>query len=170
MDLSMTRFRTALLLLPLLLPLACQAGEHAASAGVEWPKVYVQECAACHIAYPPHMLPAASWSRLMGGLGKHFGADASLDARDVQQISQWLQAHADRRQTAAPPPEDRITRTARFERQHRQIETATWRLPSVRSASNCMACHSAADKAQYGEHALRMPEGLSTRQRAVWDD
>ena len=34
---------------------------------------YTQECAACHLAYPPGLLPAASWQRLMGGLGKHFG-------------------------------------------------------------------------------------------------
>ena len=36
---------------------------------------YQQECAACHTAYPPGLLPAASWQRLMGGLGKHFGVE-----------------------------------------------------------------------------------------------
>jgi len=37
---------------------------------------YAQECAACHLRYPPGMLPAASWQRLMGNLPRHFGADA----------------------------------------------------------------------------------------------
>ncbi|HNC67657.1 MAG TPA: cytochrome C, partial [Thauera aminoaromatica] len=26
----------------------------------------VQECASCHIAFPASMLPAASWTRMMG--------------------------------------------------------------------------------------------------------
>lgn len=165
-----TRTRTALVLSTLPLALACHAGEHEGAGRIAWPKAYVQECAACHVAYPPQMLPAASWARLMGGLDKHFGTDASLDARDVQLLGRWLQENADRRPATPAPPGDRVTRTARFERKHRQIEPATWRLPSVRSAANCMACHTGADKGQYSEHALRMPEGLSARQRAAWDD
>ncbi|WP_430765528.1 diheme cytochrome c [Roseateles paludis] len=161
--------RTALALLALSLSLACQADDHEGRSRVVWPKAYVQECAACHVAYAPRLLPAASWARLMGGLDRHYGTDASLDPQDLQQLSRWLQDNADRRQSAAPP-EDRITRSARFERKHRQIEPATWRLPSVRSAANCMACHTRADQGQYSEHALRMPDGLSARQRAAWGD
>jgi hypothetical protein len=170
MRLNKTRTRTALVLSTLPLALACHAGEHEGAGRIAWPKTYVLECAACHVAYPPQMLPAASWARLMGGLDRHFGTDASLDARDVQLLGRWLQENADLRPATSAPPEDRITRTARFERKHRQIEPATWRLPSVRSAANCMACHTGADKGQYSEHALRMPEGLSARQRAAWDD
>jgi hypothetical protein len=163
--------RSTLVWLMLPLGLACQAGEHAPTTQAPWPKVYVQECAACHVAYPPGMLPASSWGRLMGGLDKHFGTDASLDVQDVQRLGQWLQSNADgRRKAGAAAPEDRITRTAWFEREHRHIEVATWRLPSVRSAANCTACHTGADKGRYSEHALRMPEGLSARQRAAWDD
>lgn len=170
MPLLKTRTRTALVLLTLPLALTSHAGDHEGAGRIAWPKAYVQECAACHVAYPPQMLPAASWARLMGGLDQHFGTDASLDAADVQRLGRWLQENADRRRATPTPPEDRITRTARFERKHRQIEPATWRLPSVRSASNCMACHTGADQGQYSEHALRMPEGLSARQRAAWDD
>lgn len=170
MPLMLIRTRTALVLLTLSLAMASHAGEHEGAGRTPWPKAYAQECAACHVAYPPQMLPAASWARLMGGLDKHFGTDASLDAKDVQQLGRWLQENADRHPATPAPPEDRITRTARFGRKHRQIEPATWRLPSVRSAANCMACHTGADNGQYSEHALRMPEGLSARQRAAWDD
>jgi len=170
MPLMLIRTRTALVLLTLSLAMASHAGEHEGAERTPWPKAYAQECAACHVAYPPQMLPAASWARLMGGLDKHFGTDASLDAKDVQQLGRWLQENADRHPATPAPPEDRITRTARFGRKHRQIEPATWRLPSVRSAANCMACHTGADNGQYSEHALRMPEGLSARQRAAWDD
>ncbi|HEY0955194.1 MAG TPA: diheme cytochrome c [Roseateles sp.] len=159
-----------MLLLTLAPALVAQAGDHGATARVTWPKAYVQECAACHVAYPPGMLPAASWARLMGGLDRHFGTDASLDPQDVQRLGQWLQDNAARRRATEAPPQDRITRTPWFERKHRHIEAATWRLPSVRSAANCMACHTGADQGRYSEHALRMPEGLSARQRAAWDD
>ena len=58
------------------------------------PPAYTQECAACHTAYPPGMLPAPSWQRIMGGLDKHYGSDASLDPATVKQLSAWLQTHA----------------------------------------------------------------------------
>ncbi len=44
---------------------------------------YKQECGSCHLAYPPGLLPASSWQRLMGDLPHHFGTDASLDAADA---------------------------------------------------------------------------------------
>ena len=68
--------------------------------------VYQQECASCHIAYPPGMLPSASWQRLMGGLSQHFGTDAALEAAQVREIGAWLQVHAGtyRRVSEEPPP------------------------------------------------------------------
>ena len=48
---------------------------------------YAQECSACHVAYPAGFLPAASWQRVMAGLGKHYGTDASLDEASVREIS-----------------------------------------------------------------------------------
>ena len=72
------------------------AGVLADSAPARVPvlRKYQQECAACHMAYPPGLLPAASWQRLMGSLDKHFGTDASLDAASVREISGWLKSNA----------------------------------------------------------------------------
>ncbi|MBU0749863.1 MAG: diheme cytochrome c [Gammaproteobacteria bacterium] len=135
------------------------------------PSAYTQECAACHTAYPPGLLPAASWNRLMTGLNKHYGTDASLDATTVRQLNQWLQANAGtHKRVNEEPPEDRITRSAWFERKHRNIEPATWKLASVKSAANCAACHTGADQGQFDEHNLRMPAGLDTRSRRAWND
>jgi mono/diheme cytochrome c family protein len=66
---------------------------------------YKQECASCHTPYPPGMMPAGSWKRLMGGLSKHYGTDASLDAKDLRDISGWLQTQAGtyRRVSEEPP-------------------------------------------------------------------
>lgn len=135
------------------------------------PQAYTQECASCHTAYPPSLLPAASWQRIMGGLDRHYGTDAALDAAAVQQISGWLQTHAGtyKRVTEAPP-QDRITRSAWFVRKHDEIEPAVWKLPSVKSAANCAACHGGADQGQFDDENLRMPAGLSARQRSAWRD
>ena len=39
--------------------------------------LYKQECAACHVAYPPTLMPAASWTRIMANLPKHFVKSAA---------------------------------------------------------------------------------------------
>jgi hypothetical protein len=133
---------------------------------------YQQECAACHLAYPPGMLPARSWNRIMTGLERHYGTDASLDAATVLQIGQWLESQAGsyKRAPTTPPPEDRITRSPWFERKHRELDAAVWRHASVKSAANCAACHSRAEQGRYGERELRIPVGLPDRFRHAFED
>jgi len=121
---------------------------------------YEQECAACHIAYPPGLLPAASWQRLMGTLDQHYGSDASLDAASVQEISQWLDRHAGSyRRVAEAPPENRITRSAWFLRKHRadEVPPELWRHAAVKSAANCAACHTQAAQGRFNERDIRLP-------------
>jgi hypothetical protein len=138
---------------------------HLAWAGNPGPAVvmlpkYEQECAACHIAYPPGLLPAASWQRLMQGLEQHFGTDASLDAASVQEISQWLVRHAGTyKRVSEPPPEQRITRSAWFLRKHRadEVPPELWRHPAVKSPSNCAACHTQAAQGRFNERDIRLP-------------
>ncbi len=132
---------------------------------------YTQECAACHLAYPPGLLPAASWSRLMGTLDRHHGTDASLDAATVQQISTWLSANAGTgHRVAEPPPEHRITRAAWFVRKHRKIDPQVWTHAAVKSAANCVACHTRADRGDYDEDRVSAPPTLPARLRAGWTD
>ena len=120
---------------------------------------YRQECAACHIAYPPGMLPAASWQRLMSQLPRHYGSDASLDAATLAELSGWLAAHAGtgKRVDARPPPEDRITRSDWFVREHDELPAAVWKRPAVKSAANCAACHTQADQGDFRERNIRIP-------------
>jgi len=118
-----------------------------------------QECSSCHVAYPPGLLPAASWGRIMGGLNKHFGVDASLDTASTQEIGAWLQAHAgtDRR-AREEPPQDRISKSNWFVRQHDEVSASTWKRASIGSPSNCSACHAGAAKGDFNEHAVRIPK------------
>lgn len=135
------------------------------------PPAYMQECASCHLAYPPGLLPAPSWQRLMAGLDKHYGSDASLDAATAQQINRWLQANAGTsRRVNEEPAQDRITRSAWFERKHRRIDPAVWKLPSVQGAANCAACHTAADRGVFDDDNLKYPAGLDAGMRRSFND
>ena len=58
-------------------------------AAVENP-AYKEECGSCHMAYPPGLLPARSWTRMMAGLEDHFGDDADLDQDTYTAISRIL--------------------------------------------------------------------------------
>lgn len=152
--------RAAALALPVLLAAAgavrADADRNAAALALH-PR-YRAECAACHIAYPPDMLPASSWQRLLRNLPQHFGTDASLDAATVQELSQWLSAHAaSPRRVGEAPPQDRVTRSAWFARQHDEVRPATWKLPAVKSPANCAACHTQADQGDFDERHLRIP-------------
>lgn len=151
------RQSAALLALACTLPAAwADSREMPASAMLP---AYRQECAACHMAYPPGMLPASSWSRMMKGLDQHYGTDASLDPAMVSQISAWLQAHAGTyKRVRKAPPQDRITQSAWFERKHREVEPAVWKRAAVGSRANCMACHTRADQGDFDDDRVRIPK------------
>lgn len=135
------------------------------------PKAYTQECAACHTAYAPGMLPKQSWLRILTGLDKHYGTDATLDDATVKQLSSWLQANAGTyKRVADVPPNDRITQSAWFVRKHRAIEPSVWKLSSVKSASNCTACHTSADKGIFDDDNLQIPVGIDARSRRAWNN
>ena len=120
--------------------------------------LYKQECAACHVAYPPTLMPAASWTRIMANLPKHFGTDASLDTATAKELSGWIHSHAGTyKRVSEEPPHDRISRTAWFDRKHREVSAATWKLASVKSAANCGACHTQADNGDFNERNIRTP-------------
>ena len=116
------------------------------------------ECGSCHIAFPPQLLTAGDWQRLMGGLDKHFDANAVLDPKDNKEILDFLQRHAgDGKRNSAPSL--RISDTPWFSREHREILNDTWSDPAVKSRSNCTACHINAERGDWSERGVRMPKG-----------
>ena len=120
---------------------------------------YQQECAACHLAYPPGMLPAASWKRVMANLPQHYGTDASLDPATVKELSTWLGANAGTyKHVGAEPPQDRITTSSWFERKHREVAPQVWKRAAIGSRANCAACHTRADKGEFDDDNIRIPK------------
>lgn len=131
-----------------------------AEEGVYFPPVtdatVRKECSACHMAFPPGMLPARSWTALMGNLSNHFGEDASLDDKTRRTITDWLVANA------APPRSPvarsipatetplRITETQWWLWSHQgEVRPGAFRDPRVKSKANCAACHFGAELGQF---------------------
>jgi nitrate/TMAO reductase-like tetraheme cytochrome c subunit len=124
---------------------------------------FEEECASCHMAYPPQMLHADSWRAMMGDLSHHFGSDASIDEKRRIAIADFLVANSGGRKTgntrdAQGKPLLRITETTRFEKKHREISAATWKRASIKSPANCGACHTRAAAGEYSERSINIPK------------
>ena len=118
---------------------------------------YKAECGSCHVAYPPQLLPRASWQALMARLDRHFGSDASLDVKASGEIGRYLDAHAGRRDAPAAA-EPRITETRWFAKEHDEVPAALWKSAAVKGPANCAACHTRAEDGDYAERSLRLPK------------
>ena len=124
------------------------------------PASFKAECGSCHLAYPPALLGAADWRRVMATLDKHFASDATVDAAQKQEIGAFLEKNAGKAgnapNLAGEPP--RISKTARFVRKHDEIPARFWRDPRIKSVANCEACHTHAATGRFSEHDIAIPE------------
>lgn len=118
------------------------------------PAAWKNECSSCHVAYPPQLLGKSSWQGLMKGLDKHFGSDASMAAADAKAITDFLDRYAPPDGGRHDAATGRITQTPWFTRKHREIPASALTSKEVRSAANCQACHSSAEKGVFSEHQL----------------
>jgi hypothetical protein len=108
------------------------------------------ECGSCHIAYPPQLLPAQSWQRLIAGLPSHFGTDASVEPGVAAEIGEFLQRHAATGKRLRGAGDSlRITETAWFVREHREV--------SAKNPASCESCHTTAAQGDFRERNIRIP-------------
>jgi hypothetical protein len=143
--------------LGLLAPVLAFASEHNLGLpGGSGKTAYVAECGSCHIAYPPQLLSASGWSRLMGGLDKHFGVDASVDAATSRMVGSYLGANAGAERRFGANVQ-RISETAWFRREHDEVPASVWKSPQTKSAANCPACHVQAGRGDFSERGIRLP-------------
>ena len=149
------RMKLIFLLLGLLAAAPASAGSGSQPVRNE---TWQTECGSCHIAYPPRLLSAPAWRRVMTGLEKHFGTDASVDPATAARIGAFLEQEAGRgRRLREPAQTIRITETGWFVHEHDEVPPATWKIPSVKSPANCAACHTAAAQGDFRERNIRIP-------------
>ncbi len=119
-----------------------------------------EECGSCHLTFAPSMLPAAAWKRMMSDLTNHFGSDASVDPVSAERISRYLNDNAAdtggrrysgklMRGVSMQNPPLRITELPKWVQEHRKISAAEWKRKDVGSKSNCLACHTEAERGFY---------------------
>ncbi|HYD32629.1 MAG TPA: hypothetical protein VEB64_17435, partial [Azospirillaceae bacterium] len=131
------------------------------------PAAFAQECGACHWAYHPSLLPAASWRQMMAGLSEHFGENAALPADQAQAIETWLaqwsaeawdtKAGNRFRRVAADDPL-RVTKTPAWKRIHDDIPEAVFARKSVGGEGSCNACHRDADTGFFRQQSIKVPQ------------
>ncbi len=129
---------------------------------------YRQECASCHMAYPPGLLPAASWTRLMGQLADHFGDNAELPADTAKALTDYLVANAADRsdyrrslrvtRSVGNNAPLRITEIPYIKSKHHEIPARLIKTNAkVGSLSNCSACHRQAESGSFSEREINIP-------------
>lgn len=152
-------FSTAALSLSLALVSSAFADDDERAVTTTSNATWQAECSACHIAYPPRLLPRESWRAMMSNLKDHFGSDASLAAPATQEIATFLEENAGRkRQSASGKPIMRISETRWFQHEHDEVSSAVWKSPKVKSPANCAACHTQAERGNYSERYITIPK------------
>ncbi|MBI4800847.1 MAG: diheme cytochrome c [Desulfarculus sp.] len=130
-------------------------------------QTYAQACGQCHMVYPPCLLPAASWGRLLEGRADHFGQSLPLTDAEAGEIKAYLEANAADRSGGkrgrkimaslggATPL--RPSEVPYLRHKHHDIAEAVFARPAVGGRGNCKACHPGAEQGDYGEHRANIP-------------
>jgi hypothetical protein len=134
-------------------------------------KQYLEECAGCHFAYQPGLLPAKSWEMLLTNeaLRKHFGVNAELDNDTLKVIHDYAVDNAADKSwykrsrkiavaTAEGPVPLRITELSYIFRKHQHIpEKMIKGNASVKSLSFCDKCHTQSADGVYDADTVDIP-------------
>lgn len=125
--------------------------------------VVKKECSACHMLYPPALLPGRSWQGMVDNLKDHFGENAELDAATAKTISDYLVANAGDNRRGAPKlmrglsattTPERITELPWWKRKHEKknrVAPATLAKKGAKFKGDCKACHKQAEQGFFEE-------------------
>ncbi len=130
--------------------------------------LYKEECSSCHLAYPAWLLPGQSWEGMINGSKRHFGEDLGLDESARKELLSYLKANSSEktsgelagkitRSIGSAYPE-RITEVPYIKKEHRKIGEDVFKRQSVKSFSNCYACHRNAERGDFEEDAVSIPK------------
>jgi Dihaem cytochrome c len=134
-------------------------------------KAYGDECSSCHYAYPPGLLPEASWRKLLApeALAKHFGENIEMkESLRAELLNYAVQNAADKATAkrsqkimasltngAAP---ERITEITYIRRKHQEIpEKMIKGNPKVLALSQCDTCHTEAKTGNLDDDTVLIP-------------
>jgi hypothetical protein len=146
-----------------------QLNRHSTGVAMVTNPVYKDECGSCHMAYPPGLLPAKSWEKVMSSLEDHFGDNAELEVNSHKEITDFLVSNSadksDYRRSRRFASSNgsgnivtRITETPYFKHEHDEVPARmVTGNKEVNSFSNCNTCHRKADQASFRERDISIP-------------
>ncbi|EDX87504.1 hypothetical protein S7335_5214 [Synechococcus sp. PCC 7335] len=106
-------------------------------------RIYLNECATCHVALPPAVLPTQTWQHLVVD-SEHYGLTLSdITAFEKQLIINYLQAYSRPHKSSAPTP-FRLFNSDYFQALHPQVN-----LPQPLNLLTCTSCHLSATTQNY---------------------
>ena len=122
--------------------------------------VYSKACGgSCHMVYPPGLLPAQSWERLMTTLDDHFGVKLTPSRDETAAIFRYLLNNAAGRVdytvsnaivlgfSGVPL---RITDLPYFRGKHQEVASSA----ASGSLADCRACHSRAEQGSFAKQEI----------------
>jgi hypothetical protein len=133
---------------------------------------YKTTCGECHLAYPPELLPTASWKKIVNQLEDHFGEQVPVNSQSKKSISRYLMENGADRSSCKKSARImkslkgktplRITEIPYILDEHREIPLKALQQKGIGSLSNCLACHKTADqglfrKSDYSFQKLQRP-------------
>lgn len=131
-------------------------------------ELYLEECGACHLAYPPGLLPAKSWNKIMVGLEDHFDDNAELDKETTGSIASYLGRYSLVKgkpsttsrllRNLGEKSPIRITQIPQFESDHREARITLQSVSNEKPIlSQCEDCHVEAQSSIFKNPQLPLP-------------
>ncbi|MFH2126743.1 MAG: diheme cytochrome c [Pseudomonadota bacterium] len=132
-------------------------------------QLYKDRCGGCHLAYPPALLPSASWRKIMEGQASHFGEDLGLSPAEQRDLTRFLEAGAADQSSSRLARKVRkslrgsiplkITEVPYIIRKHQDddIPRGAFQRKSIGSLANCGACHPGSASGDFDDDAVRIP-------------
>jgi Dihaem cytochrome c len=107
-------------------------------------KLYLENCASCHVGLPPEVMPSETWRTLLLEPNQHYGRQLAPIERPFISIV-WNYLLAFSRSLNKEEPKPFLARESRyFKILHPQVK-----LPQALNASGCITCHPGAANYDY---------------------
>ncbi len=122
----------------------------------------------CHAAHLPGFLPERSWKKIVANLDDHFGETVNINPETRDAIEAYLSRYAadytksklsiKMLDSIGSKTPSRITETHFFKRHHEDISQTVVQHESIRTLSNCQACHiGSGESGSYDDRDIQMP-------------
>lgn len=131
---------------------------------------YQEECSSCHFAYPPGLLPEASWKKLFApaALTDHFGENIEMKESLRTELLDYARSQSAERSDAkrarkvlaslAGAAPIKISEIPYIRRKHLEIPSEQLQgNPKVGSIAQCDACHTEAAQGSFDDDSVVIP-------------